>query len=328
MIVDCAVYEQGKRKSGELGPAEAFAACQRDGAQRDGAFVWLGLYEPTEDEFDSVRREFHLHELAVEDAIKAHQRPKVELYDDTLVLVLKPIRYIDSEEVIESGEILLFAHKSFVLTVRHREASALGPVRRHLERRPDLLAHGPGAVLHAITDRVVDDYGPVADGLGRDIDEIEEQVFAPDRDNPAERIYKLEGEVLEFHRAVTPLIDPLNRLAAGEFELVQGDLQTYFRDIQDHALRVAQRIDGFRDLLSTALHANLTQVTVRQNADMRKITAWVAILAVPTMVAGIYGMNFEHMPELKWEFGYPVVLVVILIICTLLYRRFRRAGWL
>src|SRR5919108_5694703 len=168
MIVDCAVYERGKRKSGELGPAEAFAACQRD-----GAFVWLGLYEPTEKEFDSVHREFHLHELAVEDAVKAHQRPKIELYDDTLVLVLKPVRYVDSEEVIESGEILLFAHKSFVLTVRHREASALGPVRRHLESRPDLLAYGPGAVLHAITDRVVDDYGPVADGLGRDIDEIE-----------------------------------------------------------------------------------------------------------------------------------------------------------
>jgi magnesium transporter len=328
MIVDCAVYEQGKRKSGELGLAEAFAACQRDGAERDGAFVWIGLYEPTEEEFDSVRREFHLHELAVEDAIKAHQRPKIELYDDTLVLVLKPVRYLDSEEVIESGEILLFAHKSFVLTVRHREASALGPIRRHLEGRPDLLAYGPGAVLHAITDHVVDDYGPVADGLGRDIDEIEEQVFATDRENPAERIYSLEREVLEFHRAVSPLIDPLNRLATGEFELVQGDLQTYFRDVHDHALRVAQRIDGFRDLLSTALHANLTQVTVRQNADMRKITAWVAILAVPTMVAGIYGMNFEHMPELKWEFGYPAVMLVIVVICTLLYRRFRRAGWL
>jgi magnesium transporter len=324
MIVDCAVYEQGRRKIEELGPAEAFAHCQRD-----GAFVWLGLYEPTEEEFDSVRREFHLHELAVEDAIKAHQRPKVELYEDTLVLVLKPVRYVDEEEVIETGEILLFAHKSFVLTVRHREASALGPVRRHLEGRPDLLAHGPGAVLYAISDRVVDDYGPAADGLGRDIDEIEEQVFATNhRENPAERIYKLEREVLEFHRAVTPLVDPIGRLAAGGFDLIHGDLQAYFRDVQDHALRITQRIDGYRDLLSSVLHANLTQVSVRQNEDMRKITAWVAILAIPTMVAGIYGMNFEHMPELKWRFGYPAVMLVVLIACVLLYRRFRRAGWL
>jgi magnesium transporter len=325
MIVDCAVYEQGRRRSGELAPAEAIEACQRD-----GAFVWLGLYEPTEDEFDSVRREFHLHELAVEDAIKAHQRPKIELYDDTLVLVLKPVRYVDAEEVIETGEILLFAHKSFVLTVRHREASALGPVRRHLEQRPDLLAHGPGAVLYAISDRVVDDYGPAADGLGRDIDEIEEQVFATHRQlqNPAERIYKLEGEVLEFHRAVTPLVDPLGRLAAGGLELVDGELQAYFRDVQDHALRVCERIAGYRDLLSSVLQANLTQVSVRQNEDMRKITAWVAILAIPTMVAGVYGMNFEHMPELKWEFGYPTVMFVVLIACVLLYRRFRRAGWL
>jgi magnesium transporter len=323
LIVDCAVYQQGERRAGELKVSEAFDACQQD-----GAFVWLGLYEPTEDEFESVRREFSLHELAVEDAVKGHQRPKLEVYDDTLLVVLKPVRYIDSEEAIETGEILLFVNKAFVVSVRHGEASALGALRRRLDQRPDLLKHGPGAVLYAITDRVVDDYGPAADGLERDIDEIEGEVFSPDRSNPAERIYKLEREVLEFQRAVAPLVDPLNRLTAGNSELVRGELQSYFRDVQDHLLRVVQRVDSFRELLSSILQANLTQVQVRQNEDMRKVTAWVAILAVPTMVAGIYGMNFEHIPELKWTYGYPAVLTVILVTCIILYRRFREAGWL
>jgi magnesium transporter len=323
LIVDCAVYKEGQRRPGELRLADAFDACQQD-----GSFVWLGLHEPTEEEFESVRREFDLHELAVEDAIKAHQRPKLEIYDGTLFVVLKPARYIDSEEVIETGEILLFVNEAFVVSVRHGEASALGEVRRKLDHRPDLLSEGPGAVLHAILDRVVDDYTPVANGLEHDIEEVEQEVFSSERHNPAERIVKLERQVLGFHRAVAPLATPLERLEAGAFELVRGDLQSYFRDVHDHLLRVAQRVEGFRELLASMLQANLTQVSVRQNEDMRKITAWVAILAVPTMVAGIYGMNFDHMPELKWEFGYPLVLAVILVTCVTVYRRFRRAGWL
>lgn len=323
MIVDCAVYEGGQRRAGELTLHDASQACHRD-----GAFVWLGLFDPTPDELDSVRREFNLHELAVEDALNAHQRPKLELYGDTLFVVLKPARYVDPEEVIETGEIHLFVSDAFVVAVRHGEASSLRDARKRLEQRPDLLMAGTGGVLYAIVDKVVDDYEPVVEGLAIDIQEIEQQVFSDGRDNPAERIYRMESEVLEFSRAVTPLTPAVDRLARGHFDLIDDDLHEYFRDVHDHLLRVGQRIDGFRDLLSSALQANLTQVSVRQNEDMRKITAWVAILAVPTAVAGIYGMNFEHMPELEWTYGYPAVLLVTLLICLWLYRRFRRAGWL
>jgi magnesium transporter len=323
MIVDCAVYAQGKRVGGKREVTEAGRA-----SRLGGTFVWLGLHEPTEDEFESVRREFDLHELAVEDAIKAHQRPKLEVYDDTLFIVLKPVHYIDPNEQIETGEILLFVNPGFVISVRHGTASALGDVRRELERRADLVSHGTGAVLYAIVDRVVDDYSPAADAIEQDIDEVEQQVFTTARANPAERIYKLEREVLEFHRAVIPLREPFARLADGTIRLIDPELQTYFRDVHDHLLRTAQRIENYRELLSTMLQANLTQVSVRQNEDMRKITAWVAIAAVPTMIAGIYGMNFEHMPELRWTFGYPLVMGLVLVICVGLYVRFRRAGWL
>jgi magnesium transporter len=323
MIVDCAVYEDGRRLATDVSLSDAVDACRRD-----GAFVWLGLHEPTSDELDSIRREFGLHELAAEDALKAHQRPKLEVYDDTLFIVLKPARDIDSDEVVETGEIHVFVSRTFVVTVRHGEAGALGEARKRLEQRRDLVSTGTGGVLYAIVDKVVDDYEPVVEGVANDIQEIEQQVFSAERNSPAERIYKIEREVLEFSRSVSPLVPVLDRLARGHFDLIDEDLSEYFRDVHDHLLRVGQRIDGFRDLLSTALQANLTQVSVRQNEDMRKITAWVAILAVPTMVAGIYGMNFEHMPELRWTYGYPTVLAVTLVVCILLYRRFRRAGWL
>jgi magnesium transporter len=323
MIVDCAVYEGGRRRAGEVSLHGASEACRRD-----GAFVWLGLFEPTPDELDAVRREFGLHELAIEDALNAHQRPKLEVFDDTLFVVLKPARYIDSDEVVETGEIHVFVSRAFVVAVRHGEASSLRDARARLEHRPELVATGTGGVLYAIVDKIVDDYEPVVEGVENDIQEIEQQVFSDTRENPAQRIYKMEREVLEFSRAVAPLTPVLDRLARGHFDLVDDDLHEYFRDVHDHLLRVGQRIDGFRDLLSSALQANLTQVSVRQNEDMRKITAWVAILAVPTMVAGIYGMNFKHMPELRWTYGYPTVLAVTLVVCFLLYRRFRRAGWL
>ena len=323
MIVDCAVYEEGRRLAGERSLRDAVRACEDN-----DAFVWLGLYEPTPEELDSVRREFGLHELAVEDALHAHQRPKVEVYDDTLFVVLKPARYIDSDEVVQTGEIHVFVSSSFVVAVRHGEASELKDARKRLEHRRDLLAAGTGGVLYAIVDKVVDDYEPVVEGVANDIQEIEQQVFSENRDNPAERIYRMEREVLEFSRSVTPLTPAVDRLARGHFDLIDDDLHEYFRDVHDHLLRVGQRIDGFRDLLSSALQANLTQVSVRQNEDMRKITAWVAILAVPTAVAGIYGMNFKHMPELQWTFGYPLILGVMLVICVMLYLRFRRSGWL
>jgi magnesium transporter len=290
--------------------------------------VWLGAHEPTAEEFDHVRREFDLHELAVEDAVKAHQRPKLEAYGETLFVVLKTVRYVDEAEEIRTGQIMLFVNPTFVITVRHGEGSDLHPVREAVEQRPDLLRCGPGAILHAVIDRVVDDYEPVVHGLETDIQQVEQQVFADDAANPAQRIYALEREVLEFQRAVAPLDAPVDRLARGQFDLISPELRSYFRDVHDHVLRVSSRVEGFRALLSSALQANLTQVTVRQNADMRRISAWVAILAVPTMIAGIYGMNFEHMPELGWRYGYPAVLVVIAVACLVLYRRFRRTGWL
>ena len=322
MIVDCAIYERGHRLEGQLALEKAFEA-----SRRADSFVWIGLYEPTEDEFDSVRREFELHELAVEDAIKAHQRPKLEVYGDSLFLVLKTARYLDAENVVEFGEILLFLGSDFIITVRHGEAP-LHHVRLRMEDRPDLLECGPGAALYAIVDRIVDDYVPVIAGLDRDIREVEGEVFSEARTNPAQHIYHLKREVLELHDAVAPLVNPVDRLARGHHELVHEDIQPYFRDVHDHVLRVVDEVESFRDLLTSVLTANLTQVSVRQNEDVRRISAWAAIIAVPTMIAGLYGMNFENMPELGWSFGYPIALGIIAIACASLYLYFRRIGWI
>lgn len=323
MIVDCAVYRDGERRAGDLDVHEAFEACRQD-----GAFVWIGLYEPTEDEFDAVRREFELHDLAVEDALHAHQRPKLEMYGEMVFLVLKTARYDDREEVVDFGEILVFLGSDFVITVRHGSAADLHAVRLDVESRPELLRCGPGAVLHAIIDRVVDAYAPAILGLENDIDEIEAEVFSHTRTNPTERIYKLKREVIEFNRATAPLVEPVQRLARGQYDLIHPEVRAYFRDVNDHLLRVHDQLDGFRDLLTSVLEANLAQVTMRQNDDVRRVSAMVAILAVPTMIAGIYGMNFEHMPELSWALGYPVAIGAMVVICILLYRWFRRAGWL
>ena len=330
MIIDCAVYHHGERRPGELALRDAFEA-----ASSDNAFVWIGLYEPDEHEFESVRREFNLHELAVEDAIKAHQRPKLEVYDDSLFVVLKTARYLEAEEVVEFGEIMLFIGPQFVVTVRHKPASELRGVRKQIESRPDLLRFGPSAVLYAIMDRVVDDYLPVIHGLDQDIKEVEKEVFSEAGSNPAERIYMLKREVIEFHQATAPLTDPLDRLVRGQVRLLHQDMPEYFCDVQDHLLRVVEQVSGFRELLTSVLQANLTQVALlqnevgmRQNADMRKISAWVAIVAVPTMIAGIYGMNFDYMPELRWPVGYPAALAAMVVACACLYRAFKRNGWL
>ena len=322
MIVTCAVYEDGRRRDGDLALADA-----GDAAREKDAFVWLSLREPSRQELESIAREFDLHELAVEDAIKAHQRPKVEVYGDTLFVVVKTAHYVDSEEVIEIGELMLFVNPDFIITVRHGEWEVAG-VRERIEKRPDLMRRGPGIGLYAILDHVVDGYEEAADGVDVDIQEVERQVFSDVRINPVERIYKLEREVLDFQTSVAPLEAAVEEILAGEFAAVPTDLREYFRDVHDHLRRVARRIATFRDLLGSALNANLTQASVRQNEDMRKISAWVAIIAVPTAVAGIYGMNFEDMPELEWRFGYPAVLLFILVICIVLYRRFKRAGWL
>src|ERR671918_2669427 len=264
MIVDSAIYVDGKRTAEPPSLRETYEACR----QRRG-LAWIGLYRPTEEEFESVAREFGLHELAVEDAIKAHQRPKLEVYGDSLFIVLKTARYIDESEAVEFGEILLFVGESFLISVRHGAASELHGVRLGVEKRPDLLRCGPGAALHAIVDRVVDDYEPVIAGIEDDIEEVENDVFSPARTNPAERIYELKREVIEFHRAMGSLVEPLRRLASGEFALIHEDVRAYFRDVYDHAVRADERSDGFRELLTGALEANLAQVGARQSEDVR-----------------------------------------------------------
>ena len=323
MIVDSAVYEEGHRRNGNVGVHDAMEACRHP-----NCFAWIGLHEPTEEEFDSIRSEFDLHPLAVEDAIHAHERPKLEVYGDAVFIVLKTARYVDPKEVIKLGEILVFLGHDYIITVRHGEASDLGGVRRQLEENPELLQHGPGAVLHSVVDRVVDDYAPAIAGLGEDIDQVEDQVFSDVRTNAAERIYKLKREVLQFGHAVGPLVDPVDRLARGKYGVIHPEVRTYFRDVNDHLLRAHDQLESYRDLLTSILQANLTQVGVRQNEDMRKISAYVAMAAVPTLIAGIYGMNFEHMPELSWELGYPMALVLMASIVGFLFWRFKRAGWL
>jgi magnesium transporter len=322
VIVDMALYQDGVRRSGEVDLELMYEACRRP-----ECFAWIGLYAPTEDEFDSVRREFNLHELAVEDAINAHQRPKLEVYGDSLFIVLKSARYLEETELVQLGEIQVFVGEGFIITVRHGE-TALHDVRLSLEARPELLRLGPGAALHAIIDRVVDDYRPVISALEQDIRDVEGDVFSAATATPAERIYGLKREVLKLYGAIGPLVEPVDRLERGDFAFVPDELRPYFRDVQDHLIRSVREIEGFRELVTSVLTANLTQISVRQNEDVRKISAWAAIIAVPTAIAGIYGMNFEHMPELKWRIGYPLVLVVIALVCVMLYRNFKRVGWL
>jgi magnesium transporter len=279
---------------------------------------------------EEVGRHFRLHPLAVEDAVHAHQRPKLERFGDTLLLVLKTARYVDSSELVEIGEVAIFVGDRFAVTVRHGEGSPLGGVRRDLEAHPNLLGLGPSAVLYAVSDRVVDDYEVVIEGIAVDIDELEAEVFSGTRANPAERIYRLKREVIEFKRAVQPLTGPMQRLAAGREDdaTIDPRVVEYLRDVHDHLVRDAERIAAFDELLNGALQANLAQLSVRDNQDVRRISAWVAILAVPTMVFGLYGMNFDHMPELHWRLGYPLIVALVLLICAVLYRRFRRSGWL
>jgi len=323
VIVDCAAYEGGLRQPGSASFAEVAAR-----PRSDGTFVWVGLHEPSQGEFEEVSKAFGLHPLAVEDAVEAHQRPKLEVYDDTLLMVVTTARYDDPSETVSFGELLIFVGEDFIVVVRHGDATSLRGVRALLEADPERLAIGPAVVLHGILDRVVDDYGPVMVGLDDDIGEIEEEVFSNVGGNPVERIYKLKREVLSVHRALQPLAEPLTHLVHQPTPCIPVVTREYFRDVEDHLLRYSERNESNRDLLTSVLSANLTRVGIRQNEDMRKISAWVAIAAVPTMVAGIYGMNFTHMPELDSMWGYPVVLALMATASGSLYATFRRSGWL
>jgi magnesium transporter len=324
-VVDCGLYDEGRRQGGRI--ALETALNQADACQ-DG-FVWIGLHDATPEVVETVAAHFKLHPLAVEDAVHAHQRAKLEVFGDTLFVVLKTARYIDSAEPVEIGEVMLFLGPRFVVTVRHGEGSPLHDVRLNLEAHPDLLEIGPSSVLYAVVDRIVDDYTEVIDSLALDVDAVEAEVFSGSNANPVERIYKLKREVIEFKRAVGPLVGPMERMSTEQAGLPLDPRTTdYFRDVNDHLVRDSERIAAFDELLTGVLQANLAQLTVRDNQDLRKISSWVAIIAVPTMVFGMYGMNFKHMPELEWQYGYPLVVLVVLAICGALHRSFKRSGWL
>ena len=322
MIVDSAIYVDGHRTAEPGTLQETYEAVR----ERHGV-AWIGLYKPTEEEFSSVADEFDLHGLAVEDATEAHQRPKLERYGGILFVVLKPARYLDKEERVEFGEVHAFVGEDFVVTVRHGETPDLGEVRERLEADPELLRRGPEAILHAIMDRVVDDYRPVVDGLENDIEEIETEVFGG---NPSvsRRIYELSREVIEFQRATEPLSGVLGDLMRDEAIDVDPEVRRHLRDVRDHVLQVTERLAGFRELLQSILSVNLTLASLSQNEEVKKISAWAAILFAPTLVGTIYGMNFTYMPELNWFLGYPFSLVLMACISLTLYLIFKHRGWL
>jgi magnesium transporter len=333
-MVDCGVYVDGQRLPGKYTHAAAQAKVhelEREGKQ---AFVWIGLHEPDEHQMQAIADVFGIHELAVEDAVHAHQRPKLERYDQTLFLVLKTVNYVEHEsiakarEIVETGEIMIFVGPDFVVTVRHGEHGGLADVRKRLDAAPAIMKLGPYAIMYTIADHVVDSYLDVTDLIETDIDTMEEDVFSPRMQTNVECIYLLKREVVELRRAVAPLTLALQRLGTEHNDLISIEVRRYMRDVLDHNIQASDRITSYDDLLSSLVTAALGKVGMQQNVDMRKISAWVAIAAVPTMIAGIYGMNFDHMPELRLAWGYPAVLGAMALVCLFLYRTFRRNHWL
>ncbi|MFG2121087.1 magnesium and cobalt transport protein CorA [Streptomyces sp. NPDC048710] len=337
-VVQAALYRDGVRVSSPTTLAETF----RELREQPSGMAWIGLARPTAEELLSLAAEFDLHPLAVEDAMEAHQRPKLERYGDTLFVVLRAARYLDAPEEVDFGELHVFVGPDFVITVRHGAAPDLSAVRRRMEDSPELLKLGPEAVLYAILDAVVDGYAPVVSGVQNDIDEIETEVFRGDPE-VSRRIYELSREMVEFQRATRPLVGMLHGLMAGfaKYE-TDEELQRYLRDVADHVTHTSERVDGFRQALTEILTVNATLVTQQQNAEMRalaeagfeqneevkKISSWAAILFAPTLVGTIYGMNFSHMPELHWAFGYPFAIGLMGVVCVSLYVIFKRRDWL
>jgi len=326
VIVDSALYRKGQRIEVDCFPHE-FDKLRAE-ATEDGDFVWVGLYKPSEGELDDVADSFGLHPLAVEDALKAHQRPKLERYDDSMFLTLKTLWYVDAEDAVETGEINIFAGRDFVITVRHGRGQELHSARARLESDSAILTHGPSAVIYAVCDSVVDGYTDVVRELEVDVDEIEASVFSPARTNDSTRIYVLKREISEVRRAVLPLREPMRKFSEGLVHGVEREAGPFFRDVLDHLNQDAEVVDGLDSLLSTAFDAHLARITVQQNDDMRKISAGVALVVVPTLIAGVYGMNFRHMPELGWELGYPFALALMLGASWVLWVLFKKSGWL
>jgi magnesium transporter len=320
VIIDCAVYRKGHREETAHDPA---ALAEVIDTMHDTEFLWIGLYEPSLEELSQFAGPLNLHHLAVEDAVEAHQRPKVERYENHLFMSIKTITY-DNDD-IETAEINAFLGQKYLLTVRHGKGHDLREVRKRAESDEHELEHGAIAALYAVIDSVVDEYEDVAAELEIDVQEVETSVFSHERTSDSSRIYRLKRETLEFRRAVIPLREPVQRFALGA---MPEDAQPYFRDIADHLARVTESIDSTDKLLDNALSAHLAQLSLQQNDDMRKLAAGATLFAVPTMIAGVYGMNFEHMPELTWRFGYPLVMVVTVLLCAVIFRAFRRNGWL
>lgn len=328
-IVDCAAYIDGERIPGCNDPIAAIDWVRSQGR----GFVWIGLHEPDTDEMSVVAELFGLHELAVEDAVHAYQRPKMDRYDNSLFLVLKTVCYVDHTrgsaiEIVQNGEIMMFLGADFIVTVRHGEHSQLAGVRSALESDPEQLAIGPAAVMHAISDRIIDEYLTVVEAVEDDIDDMENAVFTTEKSVDIEQIYLLKREIGGLRRAVSPLTPALKALSGTPLPMIPAEIREYFRDVEDHLSVVAERVATFDEMLTTLVSAALAEVTTRQNEDMRKISSWAAIALVPTAIAGIYGMNFEHMPELTWTYGYPMALGLIAGLCIALFMLLRRRGWL
>ena len=323
MIVDSALYQNGKRVAG---PTDISDLVQI--AASSGGFVWLGLAEPTQNEFEHVVGELNFHPLAVEDAVHAQQRPKIEEYEGLTFFTLKTVFYNEANSAISTGELICFIEKSFIVIVRHGEGTPLATVRHEIESRPDFLNLGPFAVLHAVIDRVIDGYTSIATELENDVINLETKVFSGKRQTFSQEIYFLKREIIEYRHAIEPLLIPLQKLVSETYSQTPEKLKPFFRDTLDHLLRACEHASGMDSLLTSALQADLAHVQVRQNEDVRKISAWVALAAGPTMVAGIYGMNFKYMPELEWKFGYPLVIAIITSLSGLLFYKFRKAKWL
>ena len=324
-VVACVAYAAGRRV-GDVAIEDISEVLKQP-----DRFVWIGLHEPDQELLRVVQEEFGLHDLAIEDAHRAHQRPKLEVYDGSLFIVLHTVSIKPGTKQLDFGETHLFVGPRYIVTVRHGPSLPYGEVRARCESQPTLLAKGPGFALYALMDFIVDRYFPAVDVIEDQLEAIEEEIFGTSRGVTREttgRIYHLKRELLHLKRAISPLIDVTNRLMRFDIELLPEDTRPYFRDVYDHVVRINEMTDMLRELLTSALEANLSLMSVRQNEDMKRLAGWAAIIAVPTAIAGIYGMNFDNMPELKWSWGYPLVMGGMIAVCVFLYARFKRAGWL
>jgi len=328
MIASSTVYRDGSRLHVDVKPGDLEGIRKAVQSGQPGGFVSVGLHEPGEAEMARVAEIFGLHQLAVEDSLHPVQRPKLEKYGDMVFLVLKTLWYVKESDTVEGGQVALFMGPDYVITVRQGARFELESVRHDLEEHADVLKQGPAAVVHAVCDRVVDVYEQVASDLETDVDTVEAAVFSPQRPHVSKRIYELNRELTTLRRAVSPLRDPMQQFARAEITGVSADMALFFRDVADHLARVSDTVDTLGNLLSSAFDANQSRIGVQQNDDMRRMSAWAAIFAVITVLAGIYGMNFVRMPELRWSFGYPLVLLVMASLSVLLYRRFKKSGWL